>query len=97
MELKSNAMEFKSSTTGVVTEVKRVWWIKVKLKPVMTYSTDGAVFPHTAVIKYTVNGKDYIKKLYIPWRIVPPAKGAEVTVHYNEGRPRLCMVEFGTH
>ncbi len=90
-------MEFNSKTTGVVTEVKRVWWIKVKLKAVRTHSLDGVAFPHTAVIKYTVNGREYVTKVYIPWRIVPPSKGAEVTVLYREERPKLCMVEFGAH
>ncbi len=90
-------MEFNSRTTGVVTEVKRVWWIKVNLKAVRSHSLDGAVFPHTAVIKYTVNGREYVTKVYIPWRIVPPLKGAEVTVLYSKERPNRCMVEFNAH
>lgn len=87
-------MDFERETTGVITEVKTVWWIKVKLKPVRTHSLDGVAFPHTVAVEYTVNGRKYVTKVYIPWRIVPPQKGTEVTVLYNDERPKLCMIRF---
>ncbi|MBD5129661.1 MAG: sugar ABC transporter permease [Ruminococcaceae bacterium] len=88
-------MEFTGRTTGTVTEVKKIWWIKVKLKAVRLHSEDGVAFPHNIKVKYTVDGREYYKKVYIPWRILPPPKGAEVTVSYDENRPQRSMVGFG--
>lgn len=88
-------MDFNGKTTGTVTEVKTIWWIKVKLKAVRLHSTDGVAFPHSIRVKYTVDGREYNKKVYVPWRILPPSKGAEVAVSYDEDRPRRCMVGLG--
>lgn len=85
-------MEFTGRTTGTVTEVKAIRWIKVKLKAVRLHPTDGAAFPHSIKVKYTVGGKEYNKKVYVPWRILPPPKGAEVAVNYDTDRPSRCMV-----
>lgn len=88
-------MEFYGRTTGTVTEVKTIWWIKVKLKAVRLHSADGVAFPHSIRVKYTVDGREYNKKVYVPWRILPPSKGAEVAVSYDEDRPQRCMVGLG--
>lgn len=88
-------MELTGKTTGTVIEVKKIWWIKVKLKAVRLHPTDGVAFPHSVKVKYTVGGREYSKKVYVPWRILPPQKGAEVAVNYNEDRPSVCMVGLG--
>ncbi len=89
-------MEFNRKTTGTVTDVKTIWWIKVKLKAVRTSSTDGAAFPHSIRVKYTADGKEYTAKVYIPWRLIPPEVGDEVEVLYSDGRPRLSFINcFG--
>lgn len=88
-------MEFNGKTTGTVSEVKKIWWIKVKLKAVRLHPTDGVAFPHSVNVKYTVGGREYNKKVYVPWRILPPSKGAEVTVNYDENRPSRCRISLG--
>ena len=88
-------MEFNGKTTGTVSEVKKIWWIKVKLKAVRLHPTDGVAFPHSVNVKYTVGGRQYNKKVYVPWRILPPSKGAEVTVNYDENRPSRCRIGLG--
>ncbi|MCM1164629.1 MAG: sugar ABC transporter permease [Lachnospiraceae bacterium] len=82
------------TTTGTVAEVKKLWWIKVKLKAVRVSPTDGAAFPHGVRVKYAVNGKDYTAKAYLPWRLIPPEVGSEVAVLYADGRPRLSFIDF---
>lgn len=82
-------------TTGTVVEVKRVWWIKVKLKAVRV-SEDGSAFPHKAAVRYEVGGREYTARVYIPWRLIPPEVGARVGVMYDEGRPALSFIDcFG--
>lgn len=85
-------MEFNGKTTGTIIEIKKIWWIKIKLKAVRLHPTDGVAFPHNVKVKYTVSGREYLKKLYVPWRILPPQKGAEITVEYNKDRPSVCRV-----
>lgn len=89
-------MDFTGKTTGTVTEVKRIWWIKVKLKAVRLHPTDGVAFPHKVKVKYEVDGKEYTAKVYIPWRLIPPEIGGEVEVLYADERPRLSFIDcFG--
>ena len=87
-------MEMNCKTTGTITNVKMIWWIKVKLKAVRLHPTDGVAFPHYVWVKYTVDGVEYIKKAYVPWRKIPPAIGTEVTVNCNESKPSKCRVDM---
>ena len=47
-------------TMGTVISVTKQWWLKVNRKPVRAHAMDGAAFPHTIKVKYTIDGKDYI-------------------------------------
>ncbi len=85
-------MEITGRTAGTVIEVKKIWWIKVKLKAVRLHPLDGVAFPHSVKVRYTVGGKGYVTKVYVPWRILPPSKGAEVAVEYDTDRPSRCRV-----
>lgn len=89
-------MELTGKTTGTVIEVKKIWWIKVKLKAVRLHPTDGVAFPHSVKVRYAVNGNEHTAKVYIPWRLIPPEVGDEVGVLYADGRPRLSFIDcFG--
>lgn len=61
-------------TMGTVISVTKQWWLKVNRKPVRAHAMDGAAFPHTIKVKYTIDGKDYIcrrKRLHLSkmdWR-----------------------------
>ena len=87
-------MVFNGRTTGIVTEVKKIWWIKVNTKPIRKHALDGAEFPHSISVRYVVGGVEFTKRAYVPWRISPPSKGDEVTVNYNADRPSQSKVQF---
>lgn len=87
-------MEFTGRTTGTVTEVKTLWWIKVNTKPIRKHALDGALFPHTIAVKYEVNGIEYTKKAYVSVKKDTPPRNAEVAVYYNEAKPSKCKVEI---
>lgn len=47
-------------TMETVISVTKQWWLKVNRKPARAHAMDGAAFPHTIKVKYTIDGKDYI-------------------------------------
>ncbi len=50
-----------TKTTGTVTELKRLWWIKINTKPARKHALDGALFLHRGKVRYTANGTEYEK------------------------------------
>ncbi|MBD5111884.1 MAG: sugar ABC transporter permease [Ruminococcaceae bacterium] len=87
-------MKMSSETSGIVTDVKKIWWIKINTKPIRRHALDGARFPHFATVKYAVDGVEFTKRFYISWRIDPPLKGTEVIVRYNSENPKRCKIDF---
>ena len=80
-------------TTGTVIAVKKLRWIKINTKPIRSHALDGAVFPHTVTVKYTVNGTEYIKKKFLRARLSPPEPGENINVYYNREKPSECKLE----
>ena len=80
-------------TTGTVIAVKKLWWIKINTKPIRSHALDGAVFPHTVTVKYTVNGFEYIKKKFLRASLTPPEPGESIIVYYNIEKPAKCKLE----
>ena len=81
-------------TTGIIIAVKTLWWIKVNRKLVRTTSLDGASFPHRITVKYTVDGKEYIKRSIISIYTACPAEGETVPVIYQEGNPAKSKIDL---
>lgn len=81
-----------SQTTALVTAVKECWWLKINTKPVRSHSLDGAVFPHVITVKYTVNGKEYLKKKYVSYKLPCPKTGDKLTVLYDDSRPQKAKI-----
>lgn len=81
-------------TLGTVTAVKKLWWIKVNTKPIRTHALDGALFPHTITVKYSVNGIEHIKRKYVRARLTPPAVGETVEVCCRAEKPGKCKIIF---
>ena len=79
-------------TTGIVTEVKTCWWLKINTKAVRTHPGDGAVYPHIIHFTYCVNEKDYAGKRYVNWNKQCPIKGEHIAVHYEEAAPEKYAV-----
>ena len=48
-------------TEGTVISAEKQWWFKVNRKPVRRHSFDGAEFPYIIKVRYTVDGKEYVK------------------------------------
>lgn len=79
-------------TKGIVTEVKRCWWLKVNTKAVRKGALDGALFPHIIHFTYSVNGQTYTGKRYVNWNKRCPAKDERLTVYYEEASPEKYAV-----
>ena len=85
-------------TQGTVTESKTCWWHKVNTKPARKHALDGAVFPHIIAFQYTVDGKTYQGKRYVPPRYAAgfdtsPKPGDGIRVWYDPGRPERYAVQ----
>ena len=79
-------------TQGVVTEVKRCWWLKVNTKAIRRNMFDGALFPHIIYFTYHVNGQTYTGKRYVNWNKRCPIAGEKLTVYYEESSPQKYAV-----
>ena len=79
-------------TKGIVTEVKRCWWLKVNTKAFRRNMFDGALFPHIIHFTYCVNGQSYTGKRYVNWNLRCPVQGEKLTVHYEAAAPEKYAV-----
>ena len=82
-------------TKGTVLSAKKQWWLKVNTKAVRFGPLDGAAFPHIVKIKYTVDGKEYVKHKWLNAGVRCPAVGETVTVVYREDKPEKFSISIG--
>lgn len=76
-------------TDGTVTKVEKVWWLKIKTKPVRLYATpDNTVFPYVITFSYSIQGVGYCGKRYIPVRYRVPERGEIIPVYYDPEKPK---------
>ena len=75
------------TAVGVITSVKKCWWLKVNQKAIRLYALDGAVFPHIIRFTYQVDGKEYSGSRYISWTADCPLIQEEITVYYSKENP----------
>ncbi len=80
--------------TGTVVSVKRQWWLKVNTKPIRRHMYDGALFPYIFKVAYTVDGKRYFKRKWVQPGCAVPSIGTQVTVSYEDGRPKKATVFY---
>ena len=83
-----------NSVQGVVTEVKKCWWLKVKTKPVITNYSDGVKYPHKVCYKYDVMGESYTGSKTLSYMITPPNQNAYVTVYYDPDNPSESTIKY---
>ena len=81
-------------TMGTVISVIKQWWLKVNRKPARVHAMDGAAFPHTIKVKYTIDGKDYICRKWIGAGNNVPDKGTTIKVIYCEDKPSKARIEL---
>ena len=80
------------TTEGTVLSVKKQWWLKVNTKAVRMHALDGATFPHIVKVRFIVDDKDYIKRVWFGAGLPVPAEGAQVRVAYEENKPSKCRL-----
>lgn len=83
-----------NKTIGIVLSVKKQWWLKINTKPVRIGGNCGAVFPHIVKVKYTVDGKDYVKRKWLGAGKSCPEVSERVTVIYLEDRPEKFRLDI---
>ncbi|MBQ8505821.1 MAG: sugar ABC transporter permease [Clostridia bacterium] len=79
-------------TMGTVIAASKQWWLKINTKPVRMHVLDGAIFPYIIKVKYTVDGKEYIKRKWISAGNPVPNAGSSVTVVYSEYKPSKAKI-----
>ena len=68
--------------------------IRDSRKPARAHAMDGAAFPHTIKVKYTIDGKDYICRKWIGAGNKVPDKGTTIKVTYYEDKPSKARIEL---
>ena len=78
-------------TIGKIIKVKKLWWLKINKKPIRTTSLDGAIFPSSLQVQYSVNDNEYVGKKIVVWDDSLTQVGQEVVVSYNEDKPQKIL------
>lgn len=78
-------------TVGKIIKVKKLWCLKINKKPIRTTSLDGAVFPLSLQVQYSVNDNEYIRKKIVAWDNNLTQVGQDVVVSYNEDKPQKIL------
>lgn len=84
-------MDNEKQVKGRIIKARKMWWIKIKTKPFRTTSLDGAIFPSSLQVKYTVNGNEYVGMKIVCWDDRFTQEGQEVFVSYYEERPQKVL------
>ena len=78
-------------TVGKIIKVKKLWWLKINKKPIRTTSLDGAIFPLSLQVQYSVNDNEYVGKKIVAWDESLTQVGQDVIVSYNEDKPQKIL------
>ena len=78
-------------TIGKIIKVKKLWWLKINKKPIRTTSLDGAIFPSSLQVQYSVNENEYVGKKIVAWDESLTQVGQDVIVSYNEDKPQKIL------
>ena len=78
-------------TIGKIIKVKKLWWLKINKKPIRTTSLDGAIFPLSLQVQYSVNDNEYVGKKIVTWDDSLTQVGQDVIVSYKEDKPQKIL------
>ncbi len=81
-------------TVGTVAAVTRQWWCKINTKAIRMGTFDGAIFPHVVRVEYVVNGKTYVRRVWLNAGVPTPIVGSTVTVYYDTKTPKKAKFSF---
>ena len=79
----------------MVASVKKQWWLSIRTKALRTGPLDGTIFPHIMKVKYTVDGKEYTKRIWIHACLAVPKAGSAVQIVYDSDKPSKAKVMRG--
>ena len=79
-------------TEGIVVSVKKQWWLSIRTKALKTGPLDGTISPHIMKVRYTADGKEYIKRVWINAGQPVPEEGSTVRVMYSADDPSKAKV-----
>ena len=78
-------------TVGKIIKVKKLWWLKINKKPIRATSLDGAIFPLSLQVQYSVNDNEYVGKKIVTWDDSLTQVGQDVIVSYKEDKPQKIL------
>ncbi len=81
-------------TIGTIISVKKQWWLKVNTKAFRCGPLDGATFPHVIKVRYTIDGTEYLKRIWIGAQYPVPVEGDRVHLVYEDDRPDKVKVVY---
>ena len=79
-------------TIGTVVSAKKQWWLKINTKSVRLHPLDGATFPYVIGVKYSVDGKEYLKRKWIGAGQPVPPVGSSLPVVYDTAKPAKAKI-----
>ena len=91
---KKHLISSENSVRGIVTDVKKYWWLKIKTKPVKTSFSDGVKYPHKVYYEYEVMGEKYQGVETLSYMVTPPNKNAYITVYYDVDIPSVSTIKY---
>ena len=80
-----------NETVGKIIKVKKLWWLKINKKAIRTTSLDGAIFPLSLQVQYSVNNNEYVGKKIVIWNDIITQVGQDVIVTYNKNKPQKII------
>ena len=75
-------------TTGTIVSVTKLWWIKINTTPVRTRRRQKGKSPYLIKVSYTVDGKEYTKRVLFGAEVPEPHVGDPQPVVYNTENPK---------
>lgn len=87
-------IKYGATVDAMIASVKKCWWLKINTKAVRFGPLDGARFPHIITFTYSVNGKEYCGKRWLPYYIDAPALGSHIKIYYDVNTPEKYAVNI---
>lgn len=78
---------------GIVTKVKKCWWVKVNRKVVRMHPLDGAEFPRMVDFVYSVKGEEYRGYSFVKAGKKCPKVGKKIIVYYDKDKPSRYAID----
>lgn len=78
---------------GIVTKIKKCWWIKKNRKSLRVHSLNDAEFPRMVDYVYSVKGEEYRGYSFFKAGKPCPRVGKKIIVYYDKNNPSHYAIE----